>query len=274
MTTRRCNGIGSPGSAEASDNLTAGPPTLAIQDLTVGFGGRRVLGPVTLTFPLRQMSVLIGAAGSGKSVLLRAFNRLVTLQPGAEITGRILLGGLDIFDPGLMSAELRRRIGMVFAVPTPLPMSVRANIAFAMRLHGRPGRATLTGAIEESLRRVGLWPAMRERMNRHAATLGCGEQQLLCIARALAIGAEILLLDDPTQTLDPAEVARLEAVLGELKSQMTIIMATSQLPFAARSADLIVLLQDGLVVEADSPARLLTGARDPRAIAYLAGRIG
>jgi phosphate transport system ATP-binding protein len=201
-------------------------------------------------------------------------NKLHAMQQDAAVSGRILLDGADLSDHGLSLANLRRRIGMVFPVPTPLPMSVRGNIAFALRQHGRPGRAAVAKTVEDVLTRVGLWRGSRVGLNRHAATLGHGEQQLLCVARALAIGAEILLLDDPTQTLDPAETERLEVLLGDLKSDITIIMATSQLPLAARCADRIVLMQDGLVVEAGSPVRLLTGAREPLAVAYLAGQMG
>lgn len=230
---------------------------LALRDLSVAFGTRIVLGPVTLDIPPHCTTVVVGDSGSGKSMLLQAINRLHEMHPDRQITGQVRLDGVDLLDKAVSAREVRRRIGMVFPTPTTLPMSVRGNFAFALGLHARVTRRERDARMVDALARSGLWPALREALDSPASSLSLGEQQHLCIARALAIGAEVLLLDDPTRMLDPAAALGLEELLDALKADVTIVLATSQLPQAARCGDQVALLQCGAIVDVGTAAEVL-----------------
>lgn len=228
-------------------------------------GGVHALRGVSLAVAPLQVLALVGPSGCGKSTLLRALNRLHDLTPGVRVRGRVLLDGADTarMDP----VELRRRVGMVFQRPNLFPGTVFANVAWGLRLQGA---RDLGGHVERALRRAGLWEEVRGRLHGPAGALSGGQQQRLCLARALALDPEVLLLDEPTSALDPAATARFEALVRELRDEVTVVMVTHNLAQARRLADGIAFFQAGELVEAGPTATLFTRPRDPRTAAYLA----
>jgi phosphate transport system ATP-binding protein len=249
-------------------------PKVQIQQVGYTYDGKSVLRDVTLDVPPKSVTVFLGPAGSGKSTLLRLINRLNDLVDGTQLTGRILLDGEDIYAPGVDIAALRRRVGMVFALPLPLPGTVRENIAYGLRLAGERGRAVLEEAVERSLAQAALWDEVKDRLDAPAVSLSGGQQQRLCIARSLALKPEVLLLDEPTSGLDPISTAKVEESLFVLKNQYTIIIVPHSIQQAARVADQAAFFLMGELIEYRPGDQLFTAPRDHRTEDYITGRFG
>ncbi|BDG60697.1 phosphate ABC transporter ATP-binding protein PstB [Caldinitratiruptor microaerophilus] len=247
---------------------------IRVEDLSVRFGGRPALRHVTLPVPARQVLAVIGPSGCGKSTLLRCLNRLVELVPDAEVRGRVLLDGEDVYACGADPIAVRRRIGMVFQQPNPFPTSIYENVAYGLRVQGVRARSELDGRVEASLRAAGLWEEVKSRLHESALRLSGGQQQRLCIARSLATGPEVLLLDEPTAALDPASAARIEDLVWSLRERYTIVIVTHNMQQAARVSDYTAFLLMGELVEYGPTGSLFTNPRDQRTEDYVTGRFG
>ncbi|KPF71404.1 phosphate ABC transporter ATP-binding protein [Bosea sp. AAP35] len=257
-----------------ADVPTRAKTKIAIRNLDFFYGADQALKGVALDIPEKQVSGLIGPSGCGKSTLLRVLNRLYDLYPGQRATGEVRLDGEDILDPKINLCWLRGRIGMVFQVPTPLPMSIYDNIAFGMRLHGRLPRAEIDARVEAALARAAFWDEAKDRLRAPAASLSGGQQQRLCIARALAMAPDVLLLDEPTSALDPVSMEKIEALIIDLKRDVTIILVTHNLQQAARCADHVAFVYLGEIIETGSTEQIFHAPRRPKTQAYVSGQFG
>jgi phosphate transport system ATP-binding protein len=245
-----------------------------IENVTYSYEGKTALRGVTLDLPAHAVSVVFGPAGGGKSTLLRLINRLNDLVDGARMTGRILLSGEDIYAPGYHVPTLRRRVGMVFALPLPLPGTIRENVTYGPRLAGERDRRTLDELVERSLGQAALWDEVKDRLDQPANALSGGQQQRLCIARSLALQPEVLLLDEPTSGLDPISTAKVEQSLFELKQHYTIVIVPHNIQQAARVADFAAFFLMGELVEAQEGKGVFTAPRQRSTEDYVTGRFG
>lgn len=256
-------------------NPVASPlPKITAERFSVFFDSRAAIRQVTLTVPEWQILGIIGPAGSGKTTFLRALNRLNELTPTCRVEGTLLLDGADIYAPDCDPVALRRRVGMVFALPVALPLSVYDNIAYGPRLAGVRSRTQLDALIEESLRAAFLWEEVKDRLYSSALRLSGGQQQRLCLARVLAMQPEVILLDEPCSGLDPISTAAIEEALTKLKERYTIILVTNNTKQAARVADTTAFFLAGELVEHATTRELFTAPRDQRTNDYLTGRFG
>ena len=243
--------------------------------LTALFGPRAVVKDVSMLFPARTVTAVIGPSGCGKSTLLRCLNRMHELSGGGWVTGTVLLDGEDIYATGVDPVQLRRRIGMVFQRPTPFPtMSIYDNVAAGLRVNGRPSRGALDAAVERALRQAALWDEVKDRLRGSALALSGGQQQRLCVARALAPEPEVLLLDEPTASLDPAATQRIEELCHELKARYTIVIVTHNMQQAARVSDYTAFLYLGELVEVGRTDALFTKPAKEQTEAYITRRFG
>ena len=221
------------------------------------------------------MHALIGPSGCGKSTFLRTLNRMHELSEGGWITGRVLLDGEDIYDPRVNVMQLRRRVGMVFQRPTPFPtMSVFDNVAAGLRVNGRHRSGELDEIVERSLRQAALWDEVKDRLRAPATALSGGQQQRLCIARMIAPSPEVILLDEPTASLDPQGTQRIEELLFELKRDYTIVIVTHNMQQAARVSDTTTFFYLGTMVETGPTRQIFTAPRNEQTEAYITGRFG
>ncbi|MGD2206115.1 MAG: phosphate ABC transporter ATP-binding protein [Anaerolineae bacterium] len=248
----------------------------AIRNLTFRYNGEAALQDVTLDIPANQIVVIFGPSHAGKSTLLRCLNRLNDLIENEEIetTGQILLDGKDIYAPKVDITELRRRVGMVFALPIPLPMTIRENLTYGLRMQGAKQQRRLDRLVEQSLRRAALWNEVKDRLHEPAARLSGGQQQRLCLARTLALEPDVILLDNPTSGLDPLSTVQVEASLQELKDDYTIVFVPHSVQQGARVADFAAFLLDGELVEAGPGERIFTRPHKQRTEDYVTGRFG
>ncbi len=249
-------------------------PVIVVRDLTAAYGRVVALHGVSLTCAPGSVTAIIGPSGCGKSTLLRCMNRLHEATVGASRHGQLYIGGEEIHDDRINPIALRRRVGMMFQRPTPFPtLSIFENVAAGVRAAGRPSDA-VRPIVEHALQRAGLWAEVRDRLHGSALALSGGQQQRLCMARALAVEPQVLLLDEPTTSLDPVGTQRIEELLYELRGSMTVVLVTHNLQQAARVADSTVFLLNGALIE-HAPSRLLfTTPSDPRTEAYVTGRFG
>ena len=238
------------------------------------FEGAPALVNVSLEIQPRSITAIIGPSGAGKSTLLRAINRLDEGLPGARRSGVVRVGDEDIFSPWTDLSRLRQRVGMVFQRSNPFPRSIFENVAYGPRLTGRAQGRALDDLVEQSLRRATLWEEVRERLDAPAHQLSAGQQQRLCVARALANSPEVLLLDEPTSALDPQATLHVEELLYELQRDLTIIIVTHNLQQAARLSRRTALLVDGVLIEEGASERLFTRPADSRTEAFITGRFG
>ncbi len=261
-----------------SDRARAAPatePKIAIESLTVRYGRRVAVDAVTMPVYRNLITAIIGPSGCGKSSLLRALNRMNDMIAGVQTSGRVLLDGQDIYTPECDVIALRRRVGMVFQQPNPFPKSIYDNVAFGLRINGLVhSRAELDGRVEQALRQAALWDEVKDRLDRSALQLSGGEQQRLCIARALAVEPEVLLMDEPASALDPISTAKIEELMFTLKQQYTIVIVTHNMQQAARVSDFTAFLLSGVLVEFNPTPQLFTNPADPRTEAYITGRFG
>lgn len=252
-------------------------PCLVANGLNAYFGQRHAVKNAALSLDLKSVTAIIGPSGCGKSTLLRCLNRMHETVPGARTTGSVTLDGERLYGDGTSAIAVRRHIGMVFQRPTPFPtMSIRDNVAAGLRTKfgGMPSRSEVDTIVEDALRRAALWDEVKDRLGTGAIALSGGQQQRLCIARALATKPRVLLLDEPTASLDPASTQRIEELVYELRSTVTVGIVTHNMQQAARVSDRTAFMLDGELVEVAQTNVLFTAPRDSRTEAYITGRFG
>ena len=256
--------------------MTTEPPEtkIRIEDVTYAYGDNEALRQVTLNVPARAITVLFGPAGGGKTTVLRLINRLNDLVDNTTMTGKIYLAGEDIYAPGVDLPALRRRVGMVFALPLPLPGTIYENVTYGPRLAGERNTARLDEIVERSLTQAALWDEVRDRLHASAFALSGGQQQRLCIARSLALEPEVLLLDEPTSGLDPISTAKVEQSLFELKQQYTIVLVPHSIQQAGRVADYAAFFLMGEMIEAGPGRQIFTAPQRKQTQDYITGRFG
>ncbi len=247
---------------------------ISVQDLTVSYDGDRALADVNLSIYAHEILAIFGPANSGKSTMLRALNRMVDLVEGSIVRGRVMLDGKNIYDPDVNVIELRRRVGMVFALPIPLPGSIWDNITYGPRLAGVRDRRRLDELVERTLKQAALWGEVRDRLRDPAIALSGGQQQRVCIARTLALEPDVILLDEPTSGLDPISTLKVEESLQELKQSYTIVIVPSNIQQAARVADQAAFFLMGELIEHAPGRKLFTDPQDQRTDDYVTGRFG
>ena len=233
-----------------------------------------MLNKINLEVYHNEILGIIGPAASGKTTFLRSLNRLNDLRPGSRVEGRIKIDGQDIYAPEVSVVELRRRLGMVFATPVPLPRSVYENVIFGNRLAGMRNKHELDDLVERSLEQVGLWGEVADRLDLSACKLSGGQQQRLCIARILALRPEFILLDEPTSGLDPISTMKIEDSLNRLKKDYTIILVTNNTKQAARVADRAAFFLSGELIEIGPTDKIFTTPANPKTNDYVSGRFG
>ncbi|MEM0129126.1 MAG: phosphate ABC transporter ATP-binding protein [Thermoplasmata archaeon] len=248
-------------------------PILRVEDLSIRSSERRILDRISLAIPDHDVTAIIGPSGCGKSTLIRSLNRMVELSPGLSRTGRVLYRGQDIYDPRVSPVVVRQRIGMVFQRPVVFPMSVFENVAFGLRLV-HASQEEIEDTVERCLRLAALWPEIGGDLDRPALTLSGGQQQRLCIARALAVEPRVLLLDEPTASLDPAGAQQIESLLFELRERYAVVLVTHNLPQAARIASRTAFLYEGRMIEYDRTRTLFEAPREKLTENYVTGRFG
>ncbi len=250
-------------------------PKISIENFSLRYSdGKESLRNITLDVYANQINVFFGPSGGGKSSLLRAINRLNDLTDVSLQEGRILLGGANIYDPACDVIDLRRRVGIVFARPVPLPMSMYRNLTYGLELAGVRDKAKLDAAVERSLKQAVLWEEVADRLHESAYALSGGQQQRLCLARVLALQPEVVLLDEPTSGLDPISTLKVERTLQLLKSEYTFVVVPHSVQQAARIADWGAFFLQGELVEQGDGRTLFTTPKDSRTDEYITGRFG
>lgn len=249
-------------------------PIIEVEDFCFHYGDKQVLFNIGMTFESNKVTALIGPSGCGKSTLLRNINRMNDLIPEVRHEGDIRIDGTSLYDPRVEVISLRKRVGMVFQKYNPFPKSIYENIVFPLRVAGRNSRAELDETVERSLKGAALWDEVKDKLHESAYGLSGGQQQRLCIARALAVRPEVLLMDEATSALDPISTAKIEDLVGELKSKYTVIMVTHNMLQALRVSDKTAFFLLGEMVEAGSADDIFTNPADPRTADYVAGRFG
>jgi len=254
-------------------------PKIQIEDVTYTYEGQEALRHISLGVPANAVTAFLGPAGSGKSTMLRLINRLNDLIDGTSMTGRILIDGEDVYSRDVDVAGLRRRVGMVFALPLPLPLTVRENILYGPKLAGMRDRTKLEEILVRSLSQAALWDEVKDRLDNPAGALSGGQQQRLCIARALAVRPDVILMDEPCSALDPIATLKIEDLMRELAQSYTIVIVTHNMQQAARVADYTAFLmmrpdRSGELVEYRSTDEIFTAPKDKRTEDYITGRFG
>ncbi|HVX39885.1 MAG TPA: phosphate ABC transporter ATP-binding protein PstB [Gemmatimonadaceae bacterium] len=262
----------------ATEGAPAVAPCVAIESLDAYFGAARVVRDVSFDVRTSEVTAIIGPSGCGKSTLLRCLNRMHETVPGARVEGEVRFNGRDIYASEVSAIGVRRHIGMVFQRPTPFPtMSIRDNVAAGLKVlprGERPKRRETEEIVERALRRAALWDEVKDRLASSAVALSGGQQQRLCIARALATMPTVLLLDEPTASLDPISTQRVEELVYELRAEVTIIIVTHNMQQAARISDRTAFMLGGELVEYGQTSAMFTAPSDPRTEAYITGRFG
>jgi phosphate transport system ATP-binding protein len=256
----------------APDNGIAG--TVETTKFNFWYGEKQALHNIDFTIRPRSVTALIGPSGCGKSTFLRSLNRLNDIIPDIRHTGAVMLDGEDIYATGMDVVNLRQRVGMVFQRSNPFPKSIFENVAYGPKINGRPTRAELDAIVENALRRAALWDEVKDRLRHSALSLSGGQQQRLCIARALANRPEVLLLDEPCSALDPIATQKIEELLFQLKSELTIVIVTHNLQQAARVSDETAFFFLGKLIEHDLTEQIFTSPRQKQTEDYITGRFG
>ena len=260
--------------APASDRAIMETPMVEIERLNLWYGPKQALTNITMSMPKHRITAYIGPSGCGKSTLLRCLNRMNDLVDGVRTTGNIRIGGTDIYDPGQDVTELRKRVGMVFQKSNPFPKSVFENVAYGPRILGMTSRSDLEGIVERSLRAAALWDEVHDRLQESALGMSGGQQQRLCIARAIAVEPDVLLMDEPCSALDPIATAKIEELMLELKNSYTIVIVTHNMQQAARVSDYTGFMLLGELVEFGGTRELFTNPGDKKTEDYITGRFG
>ena len=246
---------------------------ITAKNLNLWYTTNHALKDINIELPERQITALIGPSGCGKSTFLKSLNRMNDLVEGCRIEGEITLGGVDIYKDMDVNI-LRKKVGMVFQKPNPFPMSIYDNIAYGPRIHGIKSKVALDEIVERSLRQAAIWDECKDRLKKSALGMSGGQQQRLCIARALAVEPDILLMDEPTSALDPISTSKIEDLAVELKEKYTIVMVTHNMQQAARIADKTAFFLLGEVIEFDETEKMFSTPTDKRTEDYITGRFG
>ena len=246
---------------------------ISIKNLNVDFNTYRALRDINVDIPRKGLTAIIGPSGCGKTTLLKTVNRLIDLTEGVKVSGEVTVGGVNVYAQK-DATEIRKRLGLIGQTPTPLPMSIYDNVAYGPRIHGNINGKLLDELVENCLQIVGLWDEVKGRLKEPASKLSVGQQQRLCMARAIAVKPEVLLCDEPTSALDPASARNIELLFQMLKSQYTILFVTHSLNQARRLADYVIFLYLGEVVEQGPAKEFFTKPVDPRTQAYIDGIFG
>lgn len=250
-----------------SDIMTA-------KNLNLWYDQTQALKNVSITIPEKSITAFIGPSGCGKSTFLKTLNRMNDLIPSVKITGEVCYNGQNIYDSNVDVNELRREIGMVFQKPNPFPMSIYDNIAYGPRTHGIKSKVKLDEIVEQSLRDAAIWDEVKDRLKKNAFGMSGGQQQRLCIARALAVKPKILLMDEPTSALDPISTSRIEELAIELKKSYTIVIVTHNMQQAVRISDNTAFFLLGELIEYGETEKLFSQPVDKRTEDYITGRFG
>ncbi len=263
-----------PGGPAPADAHAKAGLSVRLERLRAFYGQTEQVKGIDLDFRANEVTAIIGPSGCGKSTLVRCINRMHEEIPGARAQGRVLLDDLDVYDPSVDVVAVRRAIGMVFQKPNPFPtMSVFDNVAAGLRLSSR-GREDLRPKVEASLRSAGLWEEVADRLREPGAGLSGGQQQRLCIARSLAVDPEVILMDEPCSALDPIATLKIEELIAELKTRVTIVIVTHNMQQAARVADRTAFMLDGKLVEVGPTHEIFTNPSDRRTEEYVTGKFG
>jgi phosphate transport system ATP-binding protein len=259
--------------------MHAADPAVTARGINVYYAQFLALRDVSFSAPAGEITAIIGPSGCGKSTLLRTFNRINDLIPGYRIEGEVLIGDQEINSADVDVASLRRRVGMLFQRPAPFPMSIYDNVAYSLRLGGRPARAVLDETVERRLRQTALWDEVKDRLKAEATQLSGGQQQRLCLARTLAAGSDVILMDEPCAALDPIATLRIEELLRQLRGEVTVVIVTHNLQQASRVSDntAFMLMGDGRageLVEMGRTDQLFNDPVDQRTEDYITGRFG
>ncbi len=249
-------------------------PKMETQHLNLFYRKNHVLKDVSIKIREKQITSIIGPSGCGKSSLLRTFDRLTDITPGARVEGQSLLDGQSIYDPLVNIVELRKRVGMVFQQPNPFPKSISENVAFGPKMLGTSQKINLEEIIEKSLRSAALWDEVKDDLDKSGLALSGGQQQRLCIARVLAVEPEVILMDEPCSALDPISTLKIEELMEELKQKYTIVIVTHNMQQAARVSDWCGFMLLGELVEYDDTRQLFSRPSDKRTEDYITGRFG
>jgi phosphate transport system ATP-binding protein len=248
--------------------------SVRLEQLRAFYGDAEAVRRLDLDFRANEVTAIIGPSGCGKSTMIRCINRMHEEIPGARAQGRVMLDGLDVYDPSIDVVAVRRAIGMVFQKPNPFPtMSIFDNVAAGPRLSSRRG-GDLRETVESALRSAGLWDEVANRLDEPGASLSGGQQQRLCIARSLAVGPEVILMDEPCSSLDPIATLKIEELIAQLKQRITIVIVTHNMQQAARVADRTAFMLDGGLVEVGATQDIFTRPTDPRTEEYVTGKFG
>ena len=266
--------VSQPSASAHSPALVIASPIVRAESVHLYYGSAEALKNITIDFPKCEVTALIGPSGCGKSTLLRCLNRMNDLIDNVRTTGRIEFDGQDINDKAVDVIELRRRVGMVFQKPTPFPKSIYENVAYGLRIAGVRQKSVLDEAVEKSLRRAALWDEVKDRLRESALGLSGGQHQRLCIARAIAVNPEIILMDEPCSALDPRSTARIEDLIGELRGEYTIIIVTHNMQQAARVSDWAAFLYEGALIEFGPTEKIFTKPDRRETEDYITGRFG
>ena len=261
-------------SATAAAVAPSGPGTISAEKFSFWYGAKQALFSIDLVMRARSVTAFIGPSGCGKSTFLRSINRMNALIPGTRHEGTLRLDGEELYAREMDVVQLRQRVGMVFQRWNAFPKSIYDNVSYGPRINGTASRSEIDDIVESSLRRAALWEEVKDRLKQSALGLSGGQQQRLCIARALANQPEVLLLDEPCSALDPIATQKIEELLYELKSELTIVIVTHNLQQAARVSDQTAFFYLGKLVEVDATERMFTSPREERTEAYITGRFG
>ena len=247
---------------------------ISVKDMCLWYGDHQALKNVNIEIPEKSITAFIGPSGCGKSTFLKTLNRMNDLIPGVKITGDIRYEGTDIFSKEVDVNQLRKEIGMVFQKPNPFPMSIYDNVAYGPRTHGITNRVELDEIVERALQDAAIWDEVKDRLKKNALGMSGGQQQRLCIARALAVQPKILLMDEPTSALDPISTSRIEELVLELKEKYTIVMVTHNMQQAVRVSDYTAFFLLGELVEFGKTDDMFSQPKDQRTEDYITGRFG
>jgi phosphate transport system ATP-binding protein len=251
-----------------------GEPKVEITNVELSYGAYKALHGISLSIPACQVTAFIGPSGCGKSTLLRSINRMNDLIDGVTLTGSICIDRANVYAPHVDLIELRKKVGMVFQKSNPFPKSIFDNVAYGPRIHGLKGKDYLQDTVKQSLIRADLWREVKDRLHTSALDLSGGQQQRLCIARALAVHPEVLLMDEPASALDPRSTSKIEDLIGELRSDYTIVIVTHNMQQAARVSDTTAFFYEGRLIEHGATKELFTKPKEKQTEDYITGRFG
>lgn len=249
-------------------------PVLSVESLRLFYGDTETLKGIVMEIPRRRVTAFIGPSGCGKSTLLRCFNRMNDLVENVRVEGKILLDGTDVNTPEVDVIQLRRRVGMVFQKSNPFPKSIYENIIYGLRIAGVRNKSMLDETVEKSLRGAALWDEVKDRLNDSALSLSGGQMQRLCIARAIAVSPEVILMDEPCSALDPIATGRIEDLIHELKEDYTVVIVTHNMQQASRVSDYTAFMYLGELIEFDETEKIFTAPDKKQTQDYITGRFG